>query len=413
MASSSQKRGSVAPSSRRGLATARQSKGFDGEEEPRRLDRLQVEEHVQLLQSLDEKLREDLAYHLLMTFHTNKHYQQHPRITSAGPDITSIQADSDIEDAAPDSNGDGGRVVKPTALLRRWRAWPLPLELTPRPEPGYVSSGSLQDSLLATMLRHASTQMRMRDSLAEFSADDTISETLCSPAIERIVASFDQMLASIYRSREGYAADQTIQNLHALLRKRKKRHRTSREPLRADDMVIKKQKTDSSGRTTSQVYRQGSQRLLSATDVFQHALIQSFPRGVLQRASERLGRLLRLPRNADHASYITLAEAKQQSPRPGSLNDVSTVDVDGMGSLTPMFLGADTERVHMGGKYITREMWETWDERRTQVAEEGCFSRDRFLEEIPGQGRTKEKRRRMRKEKHLQDLEQELEAHAA
>ncbi|KAK6508626.1 hypothetical protein TWF506_010707 [Arthrobotrys conoides] len=409
MASSSQRRGSMIPSSQRGVSNARRSKSFDEEEEPKRLDRLQVEEHVQLLQSLDEKLREDLAHHLLMTFHTNKHYQQHPKISPAGPDIASTQADSDIEEVAPNSNQAGGRVVKPTTLLRRWRAWPLPLEQTPRPEPGYISSGSLQDSLLATMLRYASAQMRLRQSLAEFSADDTVSAALCSPAIERIVSSFDRMLAGIYRSREGYTADQTIQNLNALLRKRKKRHRTSREPLRADDMVIKKQKTDTLGRTTSQVYRQGSQGLLSATDVFQHALVQSFPRGVLQRASERLGRFLQLPRNADHASYITLVEAKQQSLQPSSLDDVSTVDVDGMGFLTPMFLGTDTERVHMGGKYISREMWETWDERKTQVAEEGCFGRDGFLEEIQGQGRTKENRRRMRKEKLLQ----ELEAHAA
>ncbi|KAF3159927.1 hypothetical protein TWF106_004793 [Orbilia oligospora] len=400
----------MTPSSQRGSTSARQEKGFDEEEEePKRLDRLQVEEHVQLLQSLDEKLRGDLAHHLLMTFHTNKHYQQHPKISPAGPDITSTQEDSDIEDVAPALNEGSGKVFKPTTLLRRWRAWPLPLEQTPRPEPGYISSGSLQDSLLAKMLRYASAQMRLSQSLAEFSADDTVSETLCRPAIERIVASFDRILAGIYRSREGYAADQTIQNLNSLLRRRKKRHRTSCEPLRADDMVIKKQKTDTMGRTTSQVYRQGSQRLLSATDVFQHALVQSFPRGVLERASERLGRLLKLPRNADHASFITLVEAKQQLPQPGSLDDVSTVDVDGMGFLTPMFLGTDTERVHMGGKYITRTMWETWDERKTQVAEEGCFSRDGFLEEIQGQGRTKENRRRMRKEKVLQ----ELEAHVA
>ncbi|KAF3286162.1 hypothetical protein TWF970_009711 [Orbilia oligospora] len=392
MASSSQKHRSMIPSSQRGSTSARQEKNFDEEEEPKRLDRFQVEEHVQLLQSLDEKLRGDLAHHLLMTFHTNKHYQQHPKISPAGPDITSTQEDSDIEDVAPVLNEDSGKVVKPTTLLRRWRAWPLPLEQTPRPEPGYISSGSLQDSLLATML-----------------PDDTVSETLCRPAIERIVASFDRILAGIYRSREGYAADQTIQNLNSLLRRRKKRHRTSCEPLHADDMVIKKQKTDTMGRTTSQVYRQGSQRLLSATDVFQHALVQSFPRGVLERASERLGRLLKLPRNADHASFITLVEAKQQLPQPGSLDDVSTVDVDGMGFLTPMFLGTDTERVHMGGKYITRTMWETWDERKTQVAEEGCFGRNGFLEEIQGQGRTKENRRRMRKEKVLQ----ELEAHVA
>ncbi|KAF3257912.1 hypothetical protein TWF132_007671 [Orbilia oligospora] len=409
MASSSQKHRSMIPSSQRGSTSARQEKSFDEEEGPKRLDRLQVEEHVQLLQSLDEKLRGDLAHHLLMTFHTNKHYQQHPKISPAGPGITSTQEDSDIEDVAPILNEDSGKVVKPTTLLRRWRAWPLPLEQTPRPEPGYISSSSLQDSLLATMLRYASAQMRLSQSLAEFSADDTVSETLCRPAIERIVASFDRILAGIYRSREGYAADQTIQNLNSLLRRRKKRHRTSCEPLRADDMVIKKQKTDTMGRTTSQVYRQGSQRLLSATDVFQHALVQSFPRGVLERASERLGRLLKLPRNADHASFITLVESKQQLPQPGSLDDVSTVDVDGMGFLTPMFLGTDTERVHMGGKYITRTMWKTWDERKTQVAEEGCFGRNGFLEEIQGQGRTKENRRRMRKEKVLQ----ELEAHVA
>ncbi|KAK6333046.1 hypothetical protein TWF718_010870 [Orbilia javanica] len=407
MASSSRRRQSVVPSSQRG-SNARRPKDSDGEEEPEKLDRLQVEEHVQLLQSLDEKLREDLARHLLMTFHTNKHYQQHPIIAPTGPDITSIPVDSDIEDVTPDSNRGGGRIVKPTTLLRRWRAWPLPLEQAPRPEPGYISSGSLQDSLFATMLRYASAQMRLKQCLAEFSADDAVSETLCGPATERIVASFDRMLAGIYRSREGYAVDQTAQNLNALLRTRKKRHRTSREPLRADDMVIKKQKTDTLGRTTSQVYKQGSQKLLSATDVFQHALVQSFPRGVLQRASERLGRLLQLPQNADHASYITLAEAKQHPPRLGSLDDVSTVDIDGMGLLTPMFLGTDTERVHMGGKYITRAMWETWDERRAQVAEEGCFGRDGFLEEIPGQGRTKENRRRMHKEKKVQ----ELEAHA-
>ncbi|TGJ65879.1 hypothetical protein EYR41_009816 [Orbilia oligospora] len=389
MASSSQKHRSMIPSSQRGSTSARQEKSFDEEEGPKRLDRLQVEEHVQLLQSLDEKLRGDLAHHLLMTFHTNKHYQQHPKISPAGPGITSTQEDSDIEDVAPILNEDSGK--------------------TPRPEPGYISSSSLQDSLLATMLRYASAQMRLSQSLAEFSADDTVSETLCRPAIERIVASFDRILAGIYRSREGYAADQTIQNLNSLLRRRKKRHRTSCEPLRADDMVIKKQKTDTMGRTTSQVYRQGSQRLLSATDVFQHALVQSFPRGVLERASERLGRLLKLPRNADHASFITLVESKQQLPQPGSLDDVSTVDVDGMGFLTPMFLGTDTERVHMGGKYITRTMWKTWDERKTQVAEEGCFGRNGFLEEIQGQGRTKENRRRMRKEKVLQ----ELEAHVA
>ncbi|KAF3092334.1 hypothetical protein TWF103_011301 [Orbilia oligospora] len=374
MASSSQKHRSMIPSSQRGSTSARQEKSFDEEEGPKRLDRLQVEEHVQLLQSLDEKLRGDLAHHLLMTFHTNKHYQQHPKISPAGPDITSTQENSDIEDVAPILNEDSGK-----------------------------------DSLLATMLRYASAQMRLSQSLAEFSADDTVSETLCRPAIERIVASFDRILAGIYRSREGYAADQTIQNLNSLLRRRKKRHRTSCEPLRADDMVIKKQKTDTMGRTTSQVYRQGSQRLLSATDVFQHALVQSFPRGVLERASERLGRLLKLPRNADHASFITLVESKQQLPQHGSLDDVSTVDVDGMGFLTPMFLGTDTERVHMGGKYITRTMWETWDERKTQVAEEGCFGRNGFLEEIQGQGRTKENRRRMRKEKVLQ----ELEAHVA
>ncbi|KAF3172398.1 hypothetical protein TWF225_002224 [Orbilia oligospora] len=374
MASSSQKHRSMIPSSQRGSTSARQEKSFDEEEGPKRLDRLQVEEHVQLLQSLDEKLRGDLAHHLLMTFHTNKHYQQHPKISPAGPGITSTQEDSDIEDVAPILNEDSGK-----------------------------------DSLLATMLRYASAQMRLSQSLAEFSADDTVSETLCRPAIERIVASFDRILAGIYRSREGYAADQTIQNLNSLLRRRKKRHRTSCEPLRADDMVIKKQKTDTMGRTTSQVYRQGSQRLLSATDVFQHALVQSFPRGVLERASERLGRLLKLPRNADHASFITLVESKQQLPQPGSLDDVSTVDVDGMGFLTPMFLGTDTERVHMGGKYITRTMWKTWDERKTQVAEEGCFGRNGFLEEIQGQGRTKENRRRMRKEKVLQ----ELEAHVA
>ncbi|KAK6512532.1 hypothetical protein TWF481_001417 [Arthrobotrys musiformis] len=412
MASSSHRRGSMASTSqKKGLASAKRSKGYDegGEEEPKRLDRLQVEEHVQLLQALDERLREDLAHHLLMTFHTNKHYEQDLKTASADADPTDEQAGSSTKDVAPDLNRGRGRGIKPTSLLPRWRAWPLPLEKTPRPEPGYISSSPLQDCLLATTLRYASAQMRMRKGLAEFSADDANSEALCGPAIERIVASFDRMLAGIYRSREGYAADQASQNLDALLRRRKKRHRTSREPLRADDMVISEQKTDVPRRTTSQVYRQGSQRLLTATDVFQHALVQSFPRGVLQRASDRLGILLQQPRNADHASYITLVESKQQSPQPGSLDDVSTVDVDGMGCLTPMFLGTDTERVHMGGKYITRSMWETWDERRTQVAEEGCFSRDGFLEEIPEQGRTNKKRRQMHKEKKLQ----ELEAHAA
>ncbi|KAK6527228.1 hypothetical protein TWF281_010417 [Arthrobotrys megalospora] len=411
MASSSQRHESMTPNSKR--RKGRQLAGSDIDEEPMRLDRLQVEEHVQLLQSLDERLREDLAQHLLMTFHINTHYQQQPGTSMKGSNIASLEVDSDIEDTTSRSNqeqGGGRLVVKATTLRRRWRAWPLPLEQTPRPEPGYISSGSLQDSLLATMLRYASAQMRTREETQNrFSADDTISEKLCSPATEHIVASLDRLLAGIYRSREGYAADQTVQNLNALLRKRKKRHRPSREPLCADDMVIKKQKVDASGRPRSQVYRQGSQRLLSATDVFQHALVQSFPRGVLQRASERLGHLLQLPRNSEHSSYFTLTETKQQPLKPGPLNKVSMVDVDGMGSLTPMFLGTDTERVQMGGKVINRTTWETWDENRAQVAEQGCFSRDGFLEEIPGQGRTNENRRRMRKEKKLQ----ELEAHAA
>ncbi|KAK6349317.1 hypothetical protein TWF730_010066 [Orbilia blumenaviensis] len=406
MPSTSRKRESLTPGSIRGSsASVRKSADSDAEEGPERLDRLQVEEHVQLLQSLDEKLREDLSQHLLMTFHTNKYYQQYPNIRSTGLDSTTMEVDENVENTTPNPNKDSGRAIKATTLLRRWRAWPLNIEQTPRPEQGYISSGSLQDYLLATMLRYASVQMRARRRPSEMSADDNISETLCTPAIERIVESLDRLLVGIYRSKEGYAVDQSIQNLDALLRKGKKRHRTSHEPLRPDDMVIKKQKTDALGRTTSQVYRQGSQRLLSATDIFQHALVQSFPRGVLKRASERLGRLLKLPESTDQTNCITLFEAKQQPHRVESLDKSSTVDVDEMESLTPMFLGTDIDRVHMGGKYISRAAWESWDENRALVAEEGCFGRDGFLEEIPGQGRTNENRRRMRKEKKLQEME--------
>ncbi|KAF3909280.1 hypothetical protein ABW20_dc0107250 [Dactylellina cionopaga] len=392
------------------LALSRQSMDAPEGGKPRGHDRILLDEQVQLLKSLDDRQREDLAQHLLLTFHLNQYFKQ---------GLQNPSRESEVIGEPVGNGGEKNETPKSNkvSLQRRWRAWPLPLRQTPRLEQGSSTSDSLRGCLTATLLRFASNKMGSREEKETFSADDDYSARFCAPASEHIMASLDRLLVGLYRSKEGYAANEAVQNIDTLFRKG--RHRFGKRKgdkgslqnnLNSDDRMTKKQRTgaDSSVPSTTQAYRQGSQRLLSATDVFQHAMLQLFPLKVLQRGSERLESLFQLPPGGDyqHNKYLTLIEGKQASAQFGSLKEEKdSNDADWMESTSRMFLKTDAERVQVGEKHVSRAMWEAYDEHKAQKTEAGCFDRDGFLEEIPGPGRTNENRRRNYKAKKRRELE--------
>ncbi|KAF3909381.1 hypothetical protein AA313_de0200964 [Arthrobotrys entomopaga] len=397
---------SVMARSQNSLAASRQS--TNGPEDPRqRLDKNFLGDQFQLLKSLDDQLREDLAQHLLLTFHSNQYYQRTSRIPRLEPapeeDLNQIE-----EPEKPKQN------YPVPSLRRRWRAWPLPRHQTPRLEIECSSSDSLHQCLVAALLRSAAAKMNNREDAETFSADDETSSKICFSTSQHIMASLDKLLIGIYQSKEGYAANEAVQDVNSLFRKRRQRGGNQgdldeEDVPSTDHVATKKQKLHKSygSHSISQVYKQGSQRLLSAADILQHGMIQSVPRSVLQRASKRLEILLRPPPDIrhEHNKYLTLTESKHESIHIGFLDKYGDNSAHDMEFASYKFLGTDVERVQVGDKQISRSVWEAWDESKVQVAEAGCFDRDGFLEEIPGPGRTNENRRRKYRNKRSQELE--------
>ncbi|EPS42096.1 hypothetical protein H072_3905 [Dactylellina haptotyla CBS 200.50] len=370
-------------------------------------DRGFLEEQIKLLKSLDDRSREDLSQHLHFIYHLNQFYLGRSRVSN----VESGSAQG--SEGAKEIEANRRKSVVPS-LKHRWRAWPLPVQQTPRLDLGVSPSDSLCEYLTSVMLRSAFAQTKLRENPQIFSADDELSAKICVPAIEHIKSSLDRLLIGIYRSREGYAAKEDPQAIDTIFRKR--RHRFTESNIDAgpgpnDAIAAKKQRMDtnhSGDHLITQIYRQGSQQLLSATDVLQHAMLQSFPRKVLERTNERLESILWQPLgggDGEHGKYLTLIEDKRGSAYFGSLTADGTTSVDGLEPVANAFLETDSRRVQIGDKQINRSMWEALDENQVQVAEAGCFDRDGFLEEIPGPGRTKESRRRNYKAKKRQELE--------
>ncbi|KAK6538591.1 hypothetical protein TWF694_010169 [Orbilia ellipsospora] len=380
----------------------------DHSEEPRKsLDRNFLGDQFQILKSLDDQLREDLAQHLLLTFHSNQYYQQ----TLRAPRLE-LTSEENLDQHEESEKSNRNRLVP--SLRRRWRAWPLPRHQTPRLELECNSSESLRQCLVAAILRSAAAKMNAREDAETFSADDETSSKVSASASQHIMTSLDKLLIGIYRSKEGYAANEAVQDVNSLFRKRRQRRGNEgdldeEDVPSTDHIATKRQKLHKSygSHSISQVYKQGSQRLLCAADILQHAMIQSVPRSILQRASKRLENLLRPPPDirCEQNKYLILSEGKHHDIHIGFLDKDGDNSADDMEFASHKFLGTDAERVQVGDKQISRAVWEAWDENKAQVAEAGCFDRDGFLEEIPGPGRTNENRRRNYRNKRNQVLE--------
>ncbi|KAF3938808.1 hypothetical protein ABW19_dt0204036 [Dactylella cylindrospora] len=431
-------------------------------------DRLLEEDQKLLLGSLDDREREDLAKQLVLTSHLNHYYDKTgDRHLELGQDQDAENDESDSggqravgQDNRENQGGRSSRAFKAPSSRRGWRAWPLPTYQTPRLELSDSPSSSLRNTLVSTILRQAKEQMRSREGEKVFSADDETSAAVCNPAVEKVMVGLDYLLVSLYRSREGYAADESLQDMGSMFRKR--RYRGVREDGEdGEDKIVEKgssaisegqnndntneEKEDGDGHEENdysiesrqqlpgnleteerilkakrrkvdagpsslpftRAYRQGSQRLLSATDVFQHALIQSFPRGVLHRASQRLDQIFQYAPEGvlAHKNYLTLLEANQDCLSIGTLG--TEVDTSSMASLGRLFLETDADRLAIGDRLVNRSMWEAWAAHKKQSTEGGAFGRDGFLVEVPAQSRTKESRRQRYQEKKRQELDAE------
>ncbi|KAK6347293.1 hypothetical protein TWF696_007365 [Orbilia brochopaga] len=392
------------------------SRGAQEEREPCKHDRLVLEEQKQLLQSLDDQLREDLAQHLLLTFHLNRYFEEVPRHLNRISEAR-IQPK---EDALGRNEGKKktSKAIPVPSRQHRWRAWPLQYNRAARSESKDNSPDLLQECITATMLRIASNQMRRRDGEHIFSADDELSARHCAPATQCVIAALDRLVVGLYRSREGYSANEAIQDPEASFRKRTHYFEDKDDdeaPQPTPDsstrsyIAVKRQRADpkSAGSSLNWAYKQGSQRLLSHTDVFQHAMIQSFPHDVLRRAATRLEKIFNLPSNGEHNTYITLAETKSSPIQLQKLNaEVQNMtDTGGMDSVSSIFLETDAPKAQLGDKVVSRSLWEAWAEDKLQAVESGCFERDGFLEKIPSQGRTTERRRRNYQAKRRRELE--------
>ncbi|KAJ6256817.1 hypothetical protein Dda_8685 [Drechslerella dactyloides] len=382
---------------------------------PCKHDRLVLDEQRQLLQSLDDRLREDLAQHLLLTFHLNCYFRKAPRHLQ-NISQTRVQP-TDETLGRNDGKKKTSKASSVPSRQHRWRAWPLQYNRAARLESADNSPDLLQECITATMLRIASSQMRRRDDEHAFSADDELSARVCVPATQCISAALDRLIVGLYRSREGYAANEAIQDPEASFRKRihyfndkgdDEAPQLAPESPNRSYTAIKRRKAGRKAADSSLnwAYKQGSQRLLSHTDVFQHAMIQSFPHAVLQRAATRLEKIFHLPNDGDHSTYMTLTETKSGHTQVQRLNPKGqgTKGTGGMESLNGIFLETDATQAQFSDKVVSRSLWEAWTEDKLQAVEGGCFDRDGYLEKIPEQGWTA-KRRRNYQAKRRRELE--------
>lgn len=402
------------------------------EDVPRQINKELFADNRDLLRSLDDMAREDLSKHLLLNFHLNRYYNDviQKRGSLERPKDGYIVIDEEEEDEdAEDRLSKASRSTNEKALgalipsrRRGWRGWPLDLSQVPRLEQDTGITESLKSCLLAATLRHATAQMRSREDADAhvFSADDDVSSKVCGSSINKVVTMLDQLLASMYRSREGYAANQSLQNLEALYRNRRTRSDPEDIPREAttldESSPHKRRKLEAgfvpSGEQNGQAAnskprskRQASQKLNSETEVMQHALVQSFPLPVLQRTARRLDVILKSSRAnmLDRNQYILLAERKEDYA--GLLR--LTGDRHGA-NIAP--LGSSVQEIHNGMERSgsSPDSWATLSGSHMfskRLAADDCFRNDGFLEEIPGQGWSNERRRRNYQNRRRQEKE--------